>query len=553
MMTSVNTGFTTVLPVQPVQTPAGTGPGSRMIYVSSSTGSDFTGNGTITNPYATAAFGATFIRLSGFSDQLLLKCGDTFQDDTVVQLSSGRFKQSGVAPTLISGNYVTGPTIQGPILIGTYGAGPRPYFPYTTLGVNAGAVIGKFFAGETATDGINVIIQGINIYAACRDPSSPFYAGATAVGAEHSTYGIFFIASTAWNGLLMIEDCVIDHFVNNIDVEGPDLVNGVQALLTPNFNLVLRRNIITNSYVCVTNVHSQGLFTHSVGNLWDIENFWDHNGWNEDPTLLNTGAGSGATIFNRNIYDGNSGMTVQGNVTRISQGSIHARGSSNTQFRPGCDISDGLFFKNCVGGVDIGENFGTSYNTDSHTSQTRTVQRNVVLESTDIPSSIQTPGGQAGGAGLLLNNISNAILNNNIVTQCDPASANAIAVTWTPTGGNNTMSNNVVTNLIIFNTNTAYTSTLQTSQVDVSSSTNYVDLAGTNTGSAPEPFPHPNPTNTSLLDDYWASLGNPVINSGGLDFLQACAARSGNTWDRRLSAYGANDYIQSGFNVAYRS
>jgi hypothetical protein len=552
--------FTTVLAVTPVQTPAGTGAGSRQIFVSSSTGSDTTGNGTESSPFATLVHAATFVR-NNSSDQLFLKCGDTFTNDQPMPASSGRFEQAGNPVTIVSGTIPTGATISGPILISSYGTGARPICQYS-IGANPGGFLGRFINSETATDAINICIIGINVYSFTRDPGNSSYVGATTAAADSS--GAFAMqwdtGGALFDGLILVEDCIINFFPNGMDVQGPTTGTSpsVSATLMPNCIFALRRNIITNAYDG-SGSHSQGVgATQGIGTLYDIENFWDHNGWNENAGLLATTPGTGATIFSRNLYDGNQGITQQGTVTRVSQGSIHARGASNTHFRSGCNISDGLFFKNGVGGVDLGENIGTdsqSADINNTTPGPNLVQRTVVLESTGIAAS-NAQAAQPGGSGFFLANIENTTLNNCIVANCDQTSANSQAINWLPSGDGNTVSGNVVTDLIAFGINTAFTSTSQSSQVNVSSATNFVDLTGSNTGSSPEPFPHPKPTAsgaTSLLDDYWASLGNTIENPGGVDFLMACAARPAGTFNRAISAYGVLDFIQDGFGVSYRS
>lgn len=541
------TGFTTVLPVQPVQAPSGNGSGSRQIYVSSSTGNDSTGNGTIGNPYATAAKGATFIRTSGFSDQLLFKCGDTFTADTVANTTTGLFAQHGVAPTILSGDYITGATVSGPILIGSYGVGARPIFRFP-IGLGPNSRQGSFMSCQNLTDGNNVAIIGLSFYAYTRDPANGSYVGAATAAADGNTNAIWYaITAGTWSAMtVVIEDCIFNYFcISALSFQGADV--GAQAVSNP-ITLVIRRNIVMNSY-SGSGGHSQGMFTHGIQNIYFIENFWDHCGWSEDAGLIAQSPGTGATAFNRNIYDGNSGVSVQGATIRISHGEIHARGSSNTQWRCGCDVSDGLFLANLVGGFDLGENFGTSANTDSHVSQVCTAQRNTILQSSGISSS-NASAAVPGGAGIFLNNISNAVLNNNIVANCDTSSSNSISIEWGSTGGNNTVSGNVVTNLITFKINTAYTSAAQSSEVDVSSGTNFVDLTGSNGGSSPEPFPHPTPTNSSLVGDYYQSIGG---TGNYVDFLTACSQRAAGTWNRAFSAYGVNNYIQGAFNVGYRS
>lgn len=532
--------FTTVLPVGTPQVPSGTGAGSRQIFVSSS-GNDTTGDGTIGNPWATAHKGATAIR-DGKSDQLFFKCGDTFTGDFISDSTTGLFAQSGVAPTISSGNYITGATISGPIFISSYGVGARPIFRFP-IGLGPNSRQGCFMSCQNITDGNNVVIQGLNFYAYTRDPANGAYVGAATACADFNTIPIWYAltGTNQWSAMtVLVEDCVFNYFcLAAISAQGSD--SGAQAFLNP-VTLLTRRNIIINQYNGSSTNHSQGIFTHGIQNFYDIENFFDHNGWSEDAGLVAQTPGAGATIFNRNIYDGNSGISVQGTLIRVSQGSIHARGSSNTQWRCGCSVSDDLFLANCVGGFDLGENFGTSANTDSHVSQAYTAQRNVILQSTGIASTNATPGGSPGGSGILLNNISNTTIDKNIVAQCDTSSTNSISVFWTPTGGNNTVAGNVVTNHTTSKINTAYTSAAQSSQVDVSSGTNTVDLTG---GGGP------NPVSSSFVGDYWST--QPGGSSDFKDFLAACAARAGGTWPSNLTAYAVNDYVQNKFGVGYRS
>ena len=80
---------------------------TRIIYVSSSTGNDANNGLSANSAVATIAEGLSLIR-NGSADQLLLKAGDTF-----VNQSFGYLDISGRSAT-------------EPIVISSYGSGPRP-------------------------------------------------------------------------------------------------------------------------------------------------------------------------------------------------------------------------------------------------------------------------------------------------------------------------------------------------------------------------------------------------------------------------------------------
>src|SRR6185436_20457012 len=153
-----------------------------------------------------------------------------------------------------------------------------------------------------------------------------------------------------------------------------------------------------------------------------------------------------------------------------------------------------------------------------------TITRCVVLETTTSPTSNANPGPTPGGSGFQLANIQSTTVDYNIVAHCDTSSGNSQGITWDPlaNGLTQSISGNVVTRLIIFKINTAYANASAPTEVNVSSPTNYVDLTGSNTqGTGPEPFPHPIPTNSSLIGDYNQSLGG---TGNYVDWLATCAA-----------------------------
>jgi len=100
---------------------------SRVIYVSSSTGNDNNNGLTPQTAVATLAKGESLLR-NGYPDQLLLKAGDTFVNQSFGDLT------------------VSGQSATAPMVIGTYGTGPAPVVettPNTNWGVGIGSLPGR--------------------------------------------------------------------------------------------------------------------------------------------------------------------------------------------------------------------------------------------------------------------------------------------------------------------------------------------------------------------------------------------------------------------------
>ena len=134
------------LPVIPTQN------GERIIYVSSSTGNDNNNGLTPQTAVATIAKGESLLQ-NGVGEQLLLKAGDTFVNQSFGYLTVG------------------GASATAPLLIGTYGTGAAPIVETPTL---TGDAVG---IGNEPGRGNFVVVEGINFYAYTRDPSNPAYAG----------------------------------------------------------------------------------------------------------------------------------------------------------------------------------------------------------------------------------------------------------------------------------------------------------------------------------------------------------------------------------------
>lgn len=504
----------------PLQSPG------KQIYVANA-GSNSNNGLTPSTPVQTIAHAVTLLT-SGNPDQLLLNRGDTFTE---------------VFPSTF--NY-TGTSATQPMLLGTYGAGNRPVMQIASG--NTG------FAATNGVSGQYLAIQGINFYCYQRDPSNGAYLGTTTVANDGGTSCLVFqgygAGKTPW---IYIEDCQFSFSATHNVVIQTD--GNAPGLRLPGFTINFNRNIVQQCFSASS--RASGLYMDGFYVLNVTGNVFDHCGWAKDAALQ--AAGCGANSQNRNIYIQGVGtgltlptVTVQGNV--FNQGS-----SIDVQFRPGGTILDNIWLNSGFAAFSIGENNGTSgFNVDPMS--TAIAQRNVILQVTDsdIP----------GGFGIQMSNCAAGnVIQNNIIAHCKTANVgagnNAGYYFDTVGAGGSTCANQTPQNNIIFDyphlyqsNNTNFNVAGTDAKGNVVDSTTYVDLAGTNTGSAPEPFPHPSPTasgSTSLIDDYWVSLGNSIVNNKGLDFVAACCARAPLTWNNALSAYGANDYVQTGFGVSYRS
>jgi hypothetical protein len=332
---------------------------TRIIYISSSTGDNSNNGLTPETAVATIAAGKARLR-NGYPDELLLKAGDTFVNQSFGYLN------------------VSGRSAKEPMVIGTYGTGPAPIIetPNTRDAVAIGSLPGR--AGNF------LVVEGIHFYAYTRDPSNPAYAGSNTL-----QLGTNFLNPNSW---VLLQG-------NRFSFYTSDVVFNSSDTDVTSSTVTLYRNVITDAWSATS--HSQGLYVSGVGNVVIVQNVFDHNGWNVSIP------GAEATIFNRNVYlqSNNGVVTFTGNISANSS-------SEGAQFRSGGTISDNLFVANSAG-FFIGENPGTSSAPVSTLTST-VATGNVVLNSTDIRSSSELlPRSQ----GIVVNNASGpgVQVTNNIV------------------------------------------------------------------------------------------------------------------------------------------
>jgi len=302
---------------------------TRVVYVSSSRGDDANDGLTEQTPVRSLRRGQDLLR-NGYPDHMLLRCGDVWDGEALPG-----FNKSGASA-------------DRPLVISTYGTGARPLIipPTASHGI------------ALNTDRVNgLVIQGLHIYAATRDPGSPRY-----INRDGSWDGIHVRLGGTDDGKfvrgLVIEDCVVTHFDTNIEVvdDWPNVQNmgvGVPGRL----QCVIRRNIVR--YASGSDSHSVGIYIEGSRDSVIEYNLIDHNGWAQ------TDGNSHRNKRSHNIYaqSMNGPIVVRGNI--LTRGAAHA-----LQLRPGGSVENNLMVRNALG-------FFTTVN-DS------TVRYNVVLESEDM-------------------------------------------------------------------------------------------------------------------------------------------------------------------------
>lgn len=263
--------------------------GKRILYVSSSGGSDSNSGTSSGAPFKTFDKAKSIINAGG-ADWVLLKRGDTFP-------SLGNWTKSG-------------PSATDPLLIGSYG---------TAVGTETRAIV-----DSNTSDGFDTLGTGgaVNNFALV----GIHFKASGYNGVNASPTGIRLLKQGSG---ILIEDCYVEGFKDNVVFQGDGAaING----------LTMRRNVIVDSYTASGSVgHSQGIYVSgSSRNISFIENVIDHNGWKE---------GVAAPVgFNHDVYvnTGALGMVFTGNI--ISRASYNG-----ILLRAGGTVTNNLMVRNPVG------------------------------------------------------------------------------------------------------------------------------------------------------------------------------------------------------------
>ncbi len=282
----------------------------RTIYVSSSAGSDSNSGLSPDAPVATWNKARALLRQNS-SDWILLKRGDTF--DGV------RFRDE-----------LRGESPLHPIVVGSYGEGPRP--------VLTGGI--KLWSANQG----NAVFRDLEI----RRPS---VEGGDAID---------FLGNDMAN--ILIENCLTDGAASRIQGDAGQNIQQITVRRTTITNAHRAVQVDGKSWGDLAN-RCQGLFANNTRGLLVEENVLDHNGWSEgyetDPTL------QAPNMFSHNLYlsSGNRDLTVRDN--------INARAGSQA-LRDG----SGQFY---VGNVMIANNIGGYSADDSGNGNFSTYMDNVLI------------------------------------------------------------------------------------------------------------------------------------------------------------------------------
>ena len=243
----------------PTQTPAFTwtdlapSPDSRIVYVSSSEGSDSNDGLSPATPVRTFAVGTSLLR-DGYPDWLRLRRGDTWTGEKLVV------------------NNLVGRSESERIVVSTYGTGDRPTI-----------VDGQLKFGGTRCG--NLAITGLSLVRTSEDSEFP-----TGIDSVSTKVGIENV---------LIEDCSVASFGVNISLQG---YNG------PIRNVAIRGCVLMDAYSSVA--HSQNIFVRKLDDLLIEGCVMDHGGYND------TVEGAEADDFSHNAYLQHdcSGVVTRNNI-----------------------------------------------------------------------------------------------------------------------------------------------------------------------------------------------------------------------------------------------
>jgi hypothetical protein len=240
---------------------------TRVVYVSSSTGSDSNNGLSETSPVKTPAKAATLVR-DNFPDWILFKRGDVFTDPVV--------SKNGRSPT-------------EKFLVGAYGTGLRPRF--------------NVEPGERPANGCGRYKAFVSLHFSSykRDPDRAGFSASSLP--NHNEDGVKCVGVEIKH--LHWEDMLVEFFTL------PFYYNGMGGN-----NITFFRNVIRNSWADAEGVRdrkSQSMYLTKLTDVRLEENMFYMNGWNPKVTLANR------SYLNHNLYTNDvKNMKVRKNVSHMS-------------------------------------------------------------------------------------------------------------------------------------------------------------------------------------------------------------------------------------------
>lgn len=278
---------------------------SLIVYVSASFGNDANAGTSPATPKRTLAAAYALLR-DGMPDWMLLRAGDVWTEALPWWGKSGR-------------------SLQGPMVVASYGGGERPL-------LQTGVAPAFQTAAFAAVPRQHIVLADLHFLAHTNDGSG------ISAGVEVT------------NGVtdLLIENCLIERYPVNIAMQGIE---------TRPSNIKIRRTVVADAIS--TSGRSTGMIFGHADDILVEECVLDHNGWSE------TVPGCGPTMFSHNLYinpDNTTGVVVRH--------SIVARGAASGIRSSGRLCEYNLLLQNPVA-IVVGPD-------------TQTVRYNVILDARDI-------------------------------------------------------------------------------------------------------------------------------------------------------------------------
>ncbi len=268
---------------------------TRIVYVSSSEGNDANSGLSALAPKRTLYAAHRALR-SGSPDWMLLKRGDTF-DGADYQQRLGR--ELGGSNT--EGDYtwyLDGRSPSEPMVLASYGTSTvRPIIiASSALTDPAPGRVGLYITTQK-----NLLVSGLDFYAAACDPSSQRFAQ------SGCPPGVRIYAGSTD---ITIEDNRVRFFGSGINVEnsGPNADQKWD-------NILVRRNVVERNYHPFT--HSQGIYTSGAGRLRISQNVLYKNGWNDSTRMVLIPATFNGPAW-RSVTDGRITFVLNGTTVPLS-------------------------------------------------------------------------------------------------------------------------------------------------------------------------------------------------------------------------------------------
>jgi hypothetical protein len=441
---------------------------TRVIYVSNSQGKDTNDGLSESKPVKTLDRGMQLLR-NGKPDWMLLKAGDVWEGQTLTVDKGGAGDDK-------------------PMVIGAYGDGPRPMI-IPAHGKDGVHNTNQFIRG--------LVLQGLHIYGATRDPGSPKF-----IDRPGRVEGISMRINSSQGRYitgLVIEDCIITHFDDNILVVD-DWARNQGEGVAGRVQVTIRRNIVR--YATSTDSHSVGIYLEGTHDSVVEQNLIDHNGWaqTDDITIRNKRS--------HNIYAQrfNGPITLRHNI-------LARAACAGLQLRAGGTIEHNLFVRNATA-------FWTSIN-DSK------ALYNVVIESEDMNPDV---GDMKRGMGIEGWGMDRYEVIGNVVAR----SAGSLE----RPGIDVTSSVLVVKNNVVYD----WADDRTGQSINAPGAQASGNLSQESFGGNEPPFVDP----TRNVDRYAGTIGlKPTLDA----FLDAAASRPRGQWVEELAPDAVCRYIRNGFEL----